>query len=100
MSRLTSSAPFAGRLYGTDPTPLWERTDAGLCHPDHPDRAGLREAASPRTDHGGSPEQVTDEQIRDLSALQSAFLAVEAKQRRAERETLHKEVQQRMSSYA
>jgi hypothetical protein len=38
------------------------------------------------------------EQIRDLAALQSAFLAVEAEKRRAERETLHKEIQQRTSS--
>ncbi len=42
-----------------------------------------------------SPEQITDEQIRDLAWLQSAFLAVEAEHRRAERETLHKEVQER-----
>ncbi len=41
------------------------------------------------------PEQITDEQIRDLAWLQSAFLAVEAEHRKAERETLHKEVQQR-----
>jgi hypothetical protein len=45
-----------------------------------------------------NPEQITDEQIRDLAALQSAFLAVEAEKRRAERETLHKEIQQRTSS--
>ncbi len=42
-----------------------------------------------------NPEQITDEQIRDLAALQSAFAAVEAEYRRAERETLHEEVQQR-----
>ena len=42
-----------------------------------------------------NPEQITDEQIRDLAWLQSAFAAVEAEHRRAERETLHKEVQQR-----
>ena len=42
-----------------------------------------------------NPAQITDEQIRDLAWLQSAFLAVEAEHRRAERETLHKEVQQR-----
>ena len=42
-----------------------------------------------------NPEQITDEQIRDLAWLQSAFLAVEAEHRKAERETLHKEVQQR-----
>ena len=42
-----------------------------------------------------NPEQITDEQIRDLAWLQSAFLAVEAEHRRAERETLHREVQQR-----
>ena len=42
-----------------------------------------------------NPEQITGEQIRDLAWLQSAFLAVEAEHRRAERETLHKEVQQR-----
>ena len=45
-----------------------------------------------------NPEQITNEQIRDLAALQSAFLAVEAEKRRAERETLHEEVQQRTSS--
>ena len=38
-----------------------------------------------------SPEHVSDEQIRDLAALQSAFLAVEAEKRRAECETLHVE---------
>ena len=37
-----------------------------------------------------NPEQITDEQIRDLAALQSAFLAVEAEHRRAERETLQR----------
>ena len=42
-----------------------------------------------------NPKQITDEQIRDLAALQSAFAAVEAEYRNAERETLHKEVQQR-----
>jgi uncharacterized NAD-dependent epimerase/dehydratase family protein len=46
-----------------------------------------------------NPEQITDEQIRDLAALQPAFLAVEAEKRRAERETLHKEIQQRTSSW-
>ena len=45
-----------------------------------------------------NPEQITDEQIRDLAALQCAFLAVEAEKRRAERETLQREVQQRTSS--
>ena len=45
-----------------------------------------------------NPEQITGEQIRDLAALQCAFLAVEAEKRRAERETLHREVQQRTSS--
>jgi len=38
---------------------------------------------------------ITGEQIRDLAALQCAFLAVEAERRNAERETLHKEVQER-----
>ncbi len=42
-----------------------------------------------------SPEQITDEQIRDLAWLQSAFLDVEAEHRRAERETLHMQVQER-----
>ena len=42
-----------------------------------------------------NPEQITDEQIRDLAWLQFAFAAVEAEHRRAERETLHKEVQER-----
>jgi mono/diheme cytochrome c family protein len=42
-----------------------------------------------------NPEQITDAQIRDLAWLQSAFLAVEAEHRRAERETLREEVQQR-----
>ncbi len=42
-----------------------------------------------------NPEQITDEQIQDLAALQSAFEAVEAEHQRAERETLHEEVQQR-----
>jgi hypothetical protein len=45
-----------------------------------------------------NPEQITGEQIRDLAALQCAFLAVEAEKRRAERETLQREVQQRTSS--
>ena len=47
-----------------------------------------------------NPEQMTDEQIRDLAALQSAFAAVEAEHRRTEREALHEEVQQRTGSYA
>jgi hypothetical protein len=47
-----------------------------------------------------NPEQVTREQLQDRAALQTAFLAVEAEQRKAERETLHEEVQQRLSSYA
>jgi hypothetical protein len=47
-----------------------------------------------------NPEQITDDQIRDLAALQSAFAVVEAEHRRAERETLHEEVQQRTGSYA
>ena len=42
-----------------------------------------------------NPEQITDKQVRDLAALQSAFLAVEAEYRKAERDTLHTEVQQR-----
>jgi len=42
-----------------------------------------------------NPEQITDEQIRDLAWLQSAFAAVEAEPRRAEREMLHMKVQQR-----
>ena len=45
-----------------------------------------------------SPAQVSDEQVRDLAWLQTAFLAVEAEMRRAEREVLHKEVQERTSS--
>jgi hypothetical protein len=45
-----------------------------------------------------NPEQITGEQIRDLAALQCAFLAVEAEKRRAERETLQREVQQHTSS--
>ena len=45
-----------------------------------------------------SPRQVSDEQIRDLAWLQTAFLAVEAEMRRAEREVLHEEVQERTSS--
>lgn len=47
-----------------------------------------------------NPEQVTRAQLQDLAVLQTAFLAVEAEQRKAERETLHEEVQQRVSSYA
>src|SRR4051794_7423170 len=39
-----------------------------------------------------SLHQITDEQIRDLAALQSAFATVEAEHRKAERETLQKEV--------
>jgi hypothetical protein len=46
------------------------------------------------------PEQITDEQIHDLAALHAALSAVEAEQRRAERETLHDEVQQRLGSLA
>ena len=42
-----------------------------------------------------NPEQITNEQIRDLAWLQCAFAAVEAEYRNAERETLHQEVQQR-----
>jgi hypothetical protein len=34
------------------------------------------------------PEQVTDEQIRDLAALQSAILAIEAEKRIADRESI------------
>ena len=45
-----------------------------------------------------SPAQVSDEQVRDLAWLQTAFLAVEAEMRRAEREVLHEEVQERTSS--
>ena len=45
-----------------------------------------------------NPEQITGEQIRDLAALQCAFLAVEAEKRGAERDTLQREVQQRTSS--
>jgi hypothetical protein len=45
-----------------------------------------------------NPEQITDAQIRDLAWLHSAFAAVEAEPRRAERETLQEEVQQRTSS--
>ena len=47
-----------------------------------------------------NPEQITGEQIRDLAWLQSAFLAVEAEQRRDEREALQEEVRQRTASYA
>ena len=36
-----------------------------------------------------SPAHVSDEHIHGLAALQSAFLAVEAEMRRAEREVLH-----------
>ena len=45
-----------------------------------------------------SPAQVSDEQVRDLAWLQTAFLAVEAEMRQAEREVLHEEVQERTSS--
>jgi hypothetical protein len=45
-----------------------------------------------------TPRRVSDEQIRDLAWLQTAFLAVEAEMRRAEREVLHEEVQERTSS--
>jgi hypothetical protein len=45
-------------------------------------------------------ERITNEQIRDLAALQSALSAVEAEQRRAEREILHEQVQQRLGSSA
>jgi hypothetical protein len=45
-----------------------------------------------------NPEQITSEQIRDLAALQCAFLGVEAEKRTAERETLQREVQQRTFS--
>ena len=45
-----------------------------------------------------NPEQITDEQIRDLAWPQSAFLAVEAEPRGTEREMLHMEVQQRTGS--
>ena len=45
-----------------------------------------------------NPEQITGEQIRDLAALQCAFLAVEAEHQKAEREMLQREVQQRISS--
>jgi hypothetical protein len=45
-----------------------------------------------------NPRQVSDEQIRDLAWLQTAFLAVEAEMRRAERAVLHEEVQERTSS--
>ena len=45
-----------------------------------------------------SPGHISDEQIRDLAWLQTAFLAVEAEMRRAEREVLHGEVQERTSS--
>ena len=47
-----------------------------------------------------NPERITDEQVGDLAALQSAFAAVEAEHRRAKRETLHEEVQQPTGSYA
>ena len=45
-----------------------------------------------------SPGQVSGKQIRKLAALQTAFLAVEVEMRRAEREVLHEEVQERTSS--
>ena len=45
-----------------------------------------------------NPEHVTNQQIHDLAALQSAFLAVEAEKRRADSETLRQEVQQRTST--
>ena len=45
-------------------------------------------------------ERITDEQIRDLAALQSALSAVEAEDTKAARETLHKEVQERLGSSA
>ena len=44
------------------------------------------------------PEHVTDQQIHDLAALQSAFQAVEAEMRRADSEALRREVQQRTST--
>ena len=44
------------------------------------------------------PAHVSGKQIRDLAWLQTAFLAVEAEMRRAEREVLHEEVQERTSS--
>lgn len=47
-----------------------------------------------------NPERITDLQVRDLAALQSAFAAVEAEHRRADREMLHEEVQQRTGSNA
>ena len=45
-----------------------------------------------------NPGHVTDQQIHDLAALQSAFLAIEAEKRRAESATLHREVQRRTST--
>jgi hypothetical protein len=42
-----------------------------------------------------NPEQITDEQIRDLAQLQSAFLAVRGEHRKAQRETLHQDVRER-----
>jgi hypothetical protein len=45
-----------------------------------------------------SPAHVSGKQIRKLAALQTAFLAVEVEMRRAEREVLHEEVQERTSS--
>ena len=45
-------------------------------------------------------ERITDEQIRDLAALQSALSAVEAEDTKAASETLHKEVQERVGSSA
>jgi len=44
------------------------------------------------------PAHVSGKQIRKLAALQTALLAVEAEMRRAEREVLHEEVQERTSS--
>jgi hypothetical protein len=45
-----------------------------------------------------NPAHVSGKQIRKLAALQTAFLAVEVEMRRAEREVLHEEVQERTSS--
>src|SRR5215212_6291140 len=80
----------------TSPAQLWEPSDNG---PYRPDRAALYEALSPCAENDSWPEQVTEEQIRDLAALQSAFLAVEAEKGRNEREALHDEVHQRTSSW-
>jgi hypothetical protein len=44
------------------------------------------------------PEHVTNQHIHDLAALQAAFQAVEAEKRRADSETLRKEVQERTST--